>query len=42
MIVLCVRRYLRFGLSFRDLEEVMAKWNLNVNHNAANPAGNVV
>jgi transposase, IS6 family len=32
MIVLCVRWYLRFGLSFRDLEERMAERNLNVDH----------
>jgi IS6 family transposase len=32
MIVLCVRWYLRFGLSFRDLEEMMAERNLNVDH----------
>ena len=32
MIVLCVRWYLRFGLSFRDLEEMMAERGLNVDH----------
>jgi transposase-like protein len=32
MIVLCVRWYLRFGLSFRDLEEMMAERGLNVYH----------
>jgi transposase-like protein len=32
MIVLCVRWYLRFGLSFRDLEEMMAERNLSVDH----------
>ena len=32
MIVLCVRWYLRFGLSFRDLEEMMVERNLNVDH----------
>ena len=32
MIVLCVRWYLRFGLSFRDLEEMMAERNLHVDH----------
>jgi IS6 family transposase len=32
MIVLCVRWYLRFGLSFRDLEEMMAERNLTVDH----------
>ena len=28
----CVRWYLRFGLSFRNLEELMAERNLNVDH----------
>ena len=32
MIVLCVRWYLRFGLSFQDLEEMMVERNLNVDH----------
>ena len=32
MIVLCVRWYLRFGLSFRDLEEMMAERRLKVDH----------
>ena len=32
MIVLCVRWYLRFGLSFRDLEEMMAEPCLHVDH----------
>jgi len=32
IIVLCVRWYLRFGLSFRNLEEMMAERNLNVDH----------
>jgi transposase-like protein len=32
IIVLCVRWYLRFGLSFRNLEEIMAERNLNVDH----------
>lgn len=32
IIVLCVRWYLRFGLSFRNLEELMAERNLNVDH----------
>ena len=30
IIVLCVRWYLRFGLSFRNLEELMAERNLAV------------
>src|SRR3954467_4812844 len=32
IIVLCVRWYLRFGLSFRNLEELMAERNLSVDH----------
>src|SRR5262245_52491182 len=32
VIILCVRRYLRFCLSFRDLEERMAERNLSVDH----------
>src|SRR5437588_2987182 len=32
MIVLCVRWYLRFSLSFRNLEELMAERNLSVDH----------
>jgi transposase-like protein len=32
MIVLCVRWYLRFSLSYRDLEELMAERNLAVDH----------
>src|SRR5437762_3217306 len=31
-ILLCVRWYLRFGLSFRNLEELMAERNLAVDH----------
>src|SRR5437763_1222174 len=31
-IVLCVRWYLRFGLSFRNLEELMAERNVTVDH----------
>jgi IS6 family transposase len=30
--VLCIRWYLRFGLSFRNLEELMVERHLNVNH----------
>jgi hypothetical protein len=30
IIVLCVRWYLRFGLSFRSLEEIMAERNFSV------------
>jgi len=32
MIILCVRRYLRFCLSYRDVEELMAERNLHVDH----------
>ena len=32
MIVLCGRWYLRFSLSYRDLEELMAERNLTVDH----------
>src|SRR5947209_10665300 len=32
MILLCVRWYLRFSLSFRNLEEMMAERNLSVDH----------
>ena len=32
IIVLCVRWYLRFGLSFRNLEELMVERNLSVDH----------
>src|SRR5262249_46526459 len=32
IIVLCVRWYLRFGLSFRNLEEMMAERKLQVDH----------
>src|SRR5215467_3649307 len=32
IIILCVRWYLRFGLSFRNLKEIMAERNLSVDH----------
>src|SRR5258708_2680632 len=32
VIVLCVRWYLRFGLSFRNLEELMVERNVTVDH----------
>jgi transposase-like protein len=32
VIVLCVQRFLRFGLSFRNLEELMIECNLSVDH----------
>jgi transposase-like protein len=32
IIVLCVRWYLRFGLSFRNLEELMVERDVSVDH----------
>ena len=32
IIVLCVRWYLRYSLSYRDLKEIMAERNLSVDH----------
>jgi IS6 family transposase len=32
IIVLCVRWYLHFSLSYRDLEDLMAERNLSVDH----------
>jgi transposase-like protein len=32
IILLCVRWYLPFGLSFRNLEELMAERNVSVDH----------
>src|ERR1700738_3195277 len=32
IIVLCVRWYLRYPLSFRQLEEILAERNLSVDH----------
>jgi transposase, IS6 family len=32
IITLCVRWYLRFGLSFRNLEEMMAERSFTVDH----------
>jgi IS6 family transposase len=32
IIILYVRRYLRFSLSYRNLEELMAERNLSVDH----------
>src|SRR5215471_4744856 len=32
IILLCVRRYLRYSLTNRDLEEIMAERNLSVDH----------
>lgn len=34
IIVLCTRWYLRYGLSYRDLEEMMAERGLKVDHSA--------
>ena len=32
IIFLCVRWYLRYSLSYRDLEEIMAERGLSVDH----------
>jgi transposase, IS6 family len=32
IIVLCVRRYLRYALSLRNLEEIMVERNVQVDH----------
>ncbi len=32
LIVVCVRRYLRYSLSYRDLEELMGERGLSVDH----------
>ena len=32
IIILCVRHYLRYALSLRNLEEIMAERNVNVDH----------
>src|SRR3954465_14109152 len=32
IIILCVRRYLRYALSLRNLEEIMAERNVSVDH----------
>jgi transposase, IS6 family len=32
MILLCVRWYLRYSLSYRDLEEIMLERGLHVDH----------
>jgi transposase, IS6 family len=32
IIILCVRRYLRYALSLRNLEEIMAERNVYVDH----------
>jgi transposase-like protein len=32
IILLCVRWYLRYSLSYRDLEEMMAERGLHVDH----------
>src|SRR5579863_2360841 len=37
IIALCVRWYLRFSLSYRDLEELMAERNLRVDHTTVWP-----
>lgn len=32
VILLAVRWYLRYGLSYRDLEELLAEWGIEVDH----------
>ena len=32
IILLCVRWYLRYSLTYRDLEEIMLEWNLSIDH----------
>jgi transposase, IS6 family len=32
IILLCVRWYLRYALSYRDVEEMMTEWGLTVVH----------
>jgi len=35
IIVLCVRRYLRFSLCYPDLEELLAERNMSIDHTTA-------
>jgi hypothetical protein len=39
IIVLCVRWYLRYLVSYRDLEEMMAERGLTVDHSTIAPLG---
>lgn len=39
IILLCVRWYLRYSLSYRDLEEMMAERGLAVDHTTICPLG---
>lgn len=39
LILLCVRWYLRYSLSYRDLEEMMAERGLSVDHTCAGYLG---
>ena len=32
IILICVRRYLRYSLTYRDLEEIMVERGLSVDH----------
>jgi transposase-like protein len=32
IILLCARWYLRYPLSYRDLEEMMREWGLHIDH----------
>jgi transposase-like protein len=38
----CVRRYLRFSLSYRDLEEMLTERNLSVDHSTLSHATSTV
>ena len=42
VILMCVRWYLRYALSYRDLEEMMKERNLTVDHTTDLPVGAVV
>jgi IS6 family transposase len=41
LILLCVRRYLRYALSYRDLEEMMRERGLSVDHTTPPRVANV-
>jgi transposase-like protein len=42
VIVLVVRWYLRFGLSYRDVEELLAERGIDVDHVTVHPLGAAV
>jgi hypothetical protein len=41
IILLCVRRYLRYALSYRDLEEILLERGLRVDHTTHYVMGNL-